>query len=46
MAISYPSPEGIVRVAMPDAGTNITVQLTGPFVATVRIATILERLVG
>jgi hypothetical protein len=37
---------GIVRLAMPDAGTNITVQLTGPFVATVRIATIIERLAG
>lgn len=36
---------GIVRVAMPDANTAITVQLTGPFVATVRIATIIERLV-
>jgi hypothetical protein len=36
---------GIVRVAMPDAGTNMTVQLTGPFVAIVRIATIIERLV-
>jgi hypothetical protein len=36
---------GIVRLAMPDANTNITVQLTGPFVATVRIAAIVERLI-
>ncbi len=36
---------GIVRLAMPDANTIITVQLTGAFVATVRIATVLERLV-
>jgi len=36
---------GIVRLAMPDANTNIIVQLTGPFVATVRIAAIVERLI-
>ncbi len=36
---------GIVRLAMPDANTAVTVQVTGVFVATLRIATILERLV-
>jgi len=36
---------GIVRLAMPDAGTTITVQLTGSFTATVRVATVIERLV-
>ena len=36
---------GIVRLAMPDANTAITVQLTGSFTATVRITAIIERLV-
>ena len=36
---------GIVRLAMPDAGTTITVQLTGSFTATLRVATIIERLI-
>ncbi len=35
---------GIVRLMMPDASTSITVQLTGVFVATVRISAVVERL--
>src|SRR5207249_4599770 len=35
---------GIVRLAMPDTGTDIIVQLTGAFVATVRISACIEQM--